>query len=308
MANVEEITFETTNNCNNKCLHCSTEASPEGRKELTLTQVTDICDYYRPKWANLSGGEPLLSRNIFNIIKQVKRRDINIRLYTSGNINTRILDKALKLGVDKVIFGVESINPQAHDYITQSPGSFIKTMYNLKHTIDNGINAQVHLVPIKQNKEDLDKTLETLQSLKVERVSLLKLVVQGRVRQNKHIIPDKNIVETINDLKEKYGDFVRLGSPFDYSVPCAAGIGKLVLTSDYVVTPCETFKSGRCYCERGNREGLEMSLKLHSFFEQYDIANKNIGIPWAESKNFLVQPDIKDVLPKRNFLSRLRGL
>lgn len=60
MARPEEITFETTNMCNNNCLHCSNEAAPDGKKELNVEQVTDMCDYFRPQWANLSWGEPLL--------------------------------------------------------------------------------------------------------------------------------------------------------------------------------------------------------------------------------------------------------
>ena len=54
MARPEEITFETMNMCNNNCLHCSNEAAPDGKKELNVEQVTDMCDYFRPQWANLS--------------------------------------------------------------------------------------------------------------------------------------------------------------------------------------------------------------------------------------------------------------
>lgn len=55
------------------------------------------------------------------MIKQIKKRNIKVRLYTSGNIETKWLDKSLSLGLDKIIFGVNSINPETHDYITQVP-------------------------------------------------------------------------------------------------------------------------------------------------------------------------------------------
>ncbi len=303
MAKPEEITFEVTNKCNNKCLHCSTEAGPEGTKELTIKQITDMCDYYRPNWANISGGEALLHPKIFEIIKHIKKRRIRIRLYTCGNIETRYIDKALSLGVNKIIFGIESINPQTHDYITGVPGSFNTTMANLKYTILRGHHPQVHLVPMMSNQDELELSIQKLKDLGVERVSLLRLVVQGRAKENKHIIPDNKILDTVNELKEKYGEFVRLGSPYDYSIPCSAGIGKLVVTSDYKVTPCETFKSGKCYCARANKDGLEMSLKLHSLSEQYDLDNKNIGIQWGENKTFLVKPVVKNMIPQHNNIS-----
>jgi len=249
---MNEITFELTNKCNLNCVHCSNSSDINGNEFLDINIIRDIVQKYKPQYVNISGGEPLLTNNYISIIQWLKGEKIKVRLYTStyiDDINTKL--KALKLiDLDYVIISYYSNQNDVYDQIVGNKNIHDAILNNIKYCLDIGLNTEVHIVPNSLNLHTLIDTVSELVDIGVSKISLLKLILQGRAEGKEYLLPNKKeLSHIINELQLKYKDKIRLGLPFSEG-KCTAGIEKLVVLSNGIIIPCDSYKSGKCLCER----------------------------------------------------------
>ncbi|MCX7716760.1 MAG: radical SAM protein, partial [Endomicrobia bacterium] len=106
--------FELTYKCNLKCIHCYIPEKLKNTQEMDTPTVKKIIFDI----ANLggmfiifTGGEPLLRKDIFELINFAKKLNFVVILFTNGSlINTKTANTLAKVGVDKVeisIYGSE---------------------------------------------------------------------------------------------------------------------------------------------------------------------------------------------------------
>lgn len=248
--NLNEITFELTNKCFNKCLHCSTKASPECNDELDINIIKEIIDKYKPKWINLSGGEPLLYSKIFDLLEYLSMKNIKVKLYTSGfGYDKNQLDKLNKYNINTFVFSYYSNRSNIFNFITDQQ-SYLNTLSNLKYALRINMNIEVHIVPMTINIYTLEETIDKLISFGIKKINILKLVNQGRCINNEYLILDNRILKEQMDLLYiKYNDTIKLGLPLSHG-KCTAGIEKLVVMCNGKIIPCESYKDGICKCKR----------------------------------------------------------
>lgn len=252
---MNEITLELTNQCNNYCLYCSSNANDEILKELNINYIKNILNKYKPKQVNLSGGEPLLYSEIFTLIKYLKEQNYNVNIYTSGNYENNYdnnydkLKKLKELNINKVIFNYNINSSILFDYITQSNYSHIKTFDSIIISLQLGIDTEIHIVPMSITLDYLEETIKhLLQNIGIKKINILKLVNQGRCLKNSYLLPKDYSI--IYKLKDKYKDNIKLGTPFNTYEKCLAGKEKVVIKCNEEIIPCETYKDGICKCER----------------------------------------------------------
>jgi len=249
---MKDITFELTNKCNLNCIHCSNKSNINGYEFLDINTIKNIVQKYKPQYVNISGGEPLLTDNFISIIQWLKGEKIKVRLYTStyiDDINTKL--KALKLiDLDYIIISYYSNKNYVYNQIVGKKNIHDSILNNIKYCLDIGLNTEVHIVPTSLNISTLIDTVSELVDIGVNKISLLKLILQGRAEGKGYLLPNKEeLSEIINLLQLKYKDKIRLGLPFSEG-KCTAGIEKLVVLSDGNIIPCDSYKSGKCLCER----------------------------------------------------------
>ena len=122
----------------------------------------------------------------------------------------------------------------------------------IRNAIQIGVNVEAHLVPMKCNFRQIPDTLERLYAMGVQKVSLLRLVPQGRVDENEEIVILSEDEETelkamLAELSEKYTrDKLRLGKPSRTGKfsSCNTGTVRLAVRYDGFVFPCGAFKDG----------------------------------------------------------------
>jgi len=246
---MKEITLELTNRCYNNCLYCSSRAGIFESDYLEIDKVIQIVKKYNPEWVNLSGGEPFLYPRLRELVDWLKQEKCKIKIYTSGNA-PGFLDLLAELKcceVDKIIFNFNSCHQKLFDFIAQQK-SFGYTRHSMLNTILMGFNVEAHIVPMSITMQTLGDTVKYLTRNGIPKVSILKLVNQGRCTDNQFLLPT-DYGEAYR-IKEKYGDLVRLGSPFNSNLECIAGTDKLVVKSDGQIIPCECYKDGTNKCER----------------------------------------------------------
>lgn len=254
--NLHEIKLELSYKCNLNCIHCSSEGSSELVQQISLDKAQQTILSGKNLGVNkvsLSGGEPFLWKGIHSLITFINSNGIFQNIYTSGttpNFNHTINElKSIKNRVS-IIVSIYGSSPSIHDSITGVDGSFDKTINSVKTAIQNGINTEVHFVPMMINYLELLPLSNLLTQVGVKKLSILRFVPQGRGATGKFL--GLGVTESLllrNDiLKLKNASIdIRTGSPLNYLMlkdqpVCTSGKNKVIVAPDLSIYPCDAFK------------------------------------------------------------------
>lgn len=256
---LNELTIEITKQCPMECLHCSSRSNWASLKALEPEPIISFAKEAKSLGLceiALSGGEPLAHPFFSTIVSNLQSLELYVVLYTTGirQIDSKrnsIVWELESVFPNKVIFSVFSHLSNIHDEITQIEGSHQLTCTALYNTLKANIPCEVHIVPMSTNITEIETTIDWLLDLGVGKVSLLRLVRQGRARDNWNKISPASddwthFCHWASKAHSHYGDRVRFGVPLaniaGQYMTCHAGRGKLLVRSDGAIFPCEAFK------------------------------------------------------------------
>lgn len=252
---LKELCLEITNKCPLKCIHCSSTSSPHSKEELDFKLVKKIIDHFKNlggKVLEISGGEPLLHKDIYKIIEHAKKKNLRVHLYTSGLKTDE--KKLIDAGVDRFLFGVHGSKPNTHEQITKTRNSFSKTIRAIKNLKKIGANVGIHFTPMKTNYKEVKELCKKAKSMNVDEFAVLRFVPQGRGSKNKDLLKlnekeVRQLLSTVRKLKNRH-KFIRLGCPIDFSFfsgnenpsKCKIAKSTLAIRADGTVILCPALK------------------------------------------------------------------
>jgi MoaA/NifB/PqqE/SkfB family radical SAM enzyme len=125
----------------------------------------------------VSGGEPTIHSDFFDIIKYMTEKNLNITvLSNSERFYEKEFCKEFSEIVNKektmVITTIHSQNQEEHEFINQSKGSFIRSIEGLKQLALNGVDVTVKHCITRLNHKDLAKFYKFINSEFTEKVSI----------------------------------------------------------------------------------------------------------------------------------------
>jgi radical SAM protein with 4Fe4S-binding SPASM domain len=199
-----------------------------------------------------SGGEPLIWKHLKNAVERASRNGMEVFLYTTGNVPSaqKVLYELRTAGLSRAMFSLFGNNADQHENVTGVRGSFENTLMTVSYCSAIGLDTEFHFVPLSHNYESLHGIADLAHRMGVKRISLLRLVPQGRADQEK----DKQLSHSNNlELREivktirTAGQDVRLGSPYNFLMlrdkpQCRSGIDRLTIGPDLRIFPCDAFK------------------------------------------------------------------
>lgn len=148
--------LDLTYRCNERCDHCYLDHDDKG--ELTKSEIFSLLDQMAEAgvlFLTLSGGEPFLRRDLFDIIARARDLMFNVKVKTNGVMIRESQAKRLKeLGVNKVQLSVYSHRPEVHDAITRLPGSLKRTIGAIRFLRSQGLNVTIANVLMRYNLHD----------------------------------------------------------------------------------------------------------------------------------------------------------
>ncbi|MDG6222129.1 MAG: radical SAM protein [Candidatus Bathyarchaeota archaeon] len=253
------ISWNTTFRCNLKCSHCYVDANKENSfNELNTEQgkvlIDQISELSKPILV-LSGGEPLLRDDIFELANYGTKKGLIVTMGTNGTLITDDVAKQLvHSGVRTVAVSVDSDSPKFHDQFRGVKGAWQKTMEGIKACLRNGLNVQFNVTVAQQNFENLENIFSMAESYGVKNAHLFFLVSTGRGKNIKDVTPEIyegvlnyvfqwNSVHQLNVKPTCAPQFMRIAKQMNiknlrYSRGCIAGISYCRITPDGSVTPC----------------------------------------------------------------------
>ncbi|MDW7771781.1 MAG: radical SAM protein [Desulfobulbaceae bacterium] len=261
------VQLHLTERCNLNCTHCY--QTGDKTKELSRQEIRDSADEISDmlkEWAeayqlqfspslNITGGEPLLRRDLFEILADLQSYEFAVYLLTNGTLITEKNAAALSaLGVQGVQVSIEGPE-KIHDRI-RGKGSFSASCRGILHLLAAGLDVTMNATLSQMNAGMFRDLMALASSLGVQQLGFSRLVPSGRGADmaDSMLAPEKvkDIYETIFSLpadgfKIVTGDPVASQMRVDPGMDdggmiavggCAAGVSGLTILPDGTIVPC----------------------------------------------------------------------
>lgn len=179
------IAWESTRRCNLQCIHCRCSSdlnASEGDFSTTeaFRLIDDICSVSRPVLV-LSGGEPLLREDVFDIAAYGTEQGLRMCMATNGTLVTDSVCHAMKAtGIRMVSLSLDGSSARIHDDFRRCPGAFDATLRAADTLRRNGIPFLVNSSFTQRNKTDIAATFQLAKKLGAVAWYLFMIVPTGR--------------------------------------------------------------------------------------------------------------------------------
>ncbi|MDF2954694.1 radical SAM protein [Candidatus Alkanophaga liquidiphilum] len=173
------VHLEVTKRCNLRCIHCAIRADVlDKSEELSIDEIESLIDSLSSlgtMYLSMSGGEPFLRKDIFDLIKYGKSRGLGLHISSNGTLITKGIAKRLNaLGLDAITISLDAVTPEIHDEIRGVKGVFEKAVSAIKNLIECKRHTQVGINAIVTdlNFHELPELVDFAAELGVDGVRL----------------------------------------------------------------------------------------------------------------------------------------
>jgi len=188
------VSWNVTLKCNLKCGHCYINASEKKLSDELSTDaakmlIHQIAEVSRPLLI-LSGGEPLLRDDIYEIIRYGADRGLRMGMGSNGMlIDGEVTRRLQKAGMETVAISLDSSISERHDSFRGVKGCWEHAIDAIKSLKKSSIQVQVNCTVTKQNYDEIDNIMSLAEDLGVENFHLFFLVPTGRGTDIEDITP-----------------------------------------------------------------------------------------------------------------------
>ena len=202
-----DITFDYA--CNLKCKHCSNSSFAKKDRALTVEDLGDFseqADQMGLCLLNISGGEPLVFRELDDIILALNPEKFHLSMSTNGLLLSYEKAKHLKaIGLDKIKISIDSINEHLHDLNRNKDGSFHKAFEALFTAKKAGLDVIIQHVVTRQNAQTQET--ENLAQFATENGFMLDIInikALGRLEGRHDVLINEEDAAFLRNLHQRY--------------------------------------------------------------------------------------------------------
>jgi len=175
--------------CNLTCKHCyTTSADIDFPGELSTPEIYKVMDNlktFKVPVLILSGGEPLLHPDIFDISHRAKDMGFYLALSSNGTLITKDnIQQIVAIKYQYVGVSLDGIG-DTHDKFRQKKGSFSESLAGIGLCRDNGIKAGVRFTLTQDNVVDFPAMLKLMDDEDIDKFYLSHLNYGGRGNKNR---------------------------------------------------------------------------------------------------------------------------
>jgi radical SAM protein with 4Fe4S-binding SPASM domain len=246
--------------CNAKCVYCEASANEVECNELTTEEIVSVLDdlqALRVKRFFVTGGEPLIRGDLFEVLDQAKRRGMTVSMITNSLLFERFKDKIQAAGLSSIWTSVDGLEA-THDTNRGVPGSYHMTLKAIRFYREAEIPLRVvNSVVHRENIEELPELLEALRDAGANRWRLALIMPVGRASDDRWALQPSQIAGLLQYVREMRKGFdIELSEELGYlgcwdtstrNSPfiCPAGISFCVIMPDGHVLPCQVVYDNR---------------------------------------------------------------
>ena len=175
--------------CNLTCKHCySISADKDFSGELATGEIFRVMDdlrAFKVPCLILSGGEPLLRPDFFDIAKRSKELGFYTALSSNGTlIDAKMMEQIVPIDFDYVGVSLDGLGA-THDKFRRLAGAFDKSLHALRLCRDAGLKVGVRFTLTQDNFADLPGLLQLVEDEGIDRFYFSHLNYAGRGNKNR---------------------------------------------------------------------------------------------------------------------------
>ena len=175
--------------CNLTCKHCySISADKDFPGELSTQEIYGVMDdlkRFRVPVLILSGGEPLLRPDIFDIARRAKDSNFYVGLSSNGTlIDESNIRRIAEADFNYVGISLDGIR-ETHDKFRRMQGAFEKSLHGIHLCRDLGLKIGVRFTMTQDNAHDLPGLLKLVEDEGIDRFYFSHLNYAGRGNKNR---------------------------------------------------------------------------------------------------------------------------
>ncbi|HID29231.1 MAG TPA: radical SAM protein, partial [Desulfobacterales bacterium] len=184
-SNLRLVAWEVTRNCNLSCIHCRASASKgpfpdELDTDASLTLLDQISEVGKPV-VILTGGEPLLRADIFELARHGTRKGLRMVMAPNGTLITEAIAREMaEAGIQRISISLDGATKESHDRFRQVDGAFEGALRGIKWAKQADIDFQINTTITLQNLEEMPKIQELAAKLGAVAHHIFLLVPTGR--------------------------------------------------------------------------------------------------------------------------------
>ena len=257
---IVSLRITLTNRCNVNCLYCHHDGMVKSRDEMTADELYTICKIAKKlgvKKIRLSGGEPLLKKDIVEIVEKIASLDFkDISMTTNGILLEKYAQDLKDAGLDRVNVSLDTLDRKTFEFITKKD-----YLEDAKRGIIKAVEVGLYPVKINMvimkdiNQNEIDDMFEFCKQYDIV-LQLIELIESENCDDDKfsadyHYKLDDieselaDIADEVHERKfmqgrKKYyidGGEIEVVKPVDNASFCAK-CSRLRITPDGKIKPC----------------------------------------------------------------------
>ena len=181
---IHSIAFELTLHCNLRCSHCynATHGTPEASRDpdRVLLRMEKVLAAVAPRYATLTGGEPLSFPRLFEVIAILEREGVPCQMISNGTLlDAELAARLAKAGLRGIQLSLHGPDASTHEDYTCKPGSFDRTIAGVRAAREVGLPVTGCVVITRRNAQIVGETLSLWRDLGIRRVALSRFSPAG---------------------------------------------------------------------------------------------------------------------------------
>ncbi|MBN1197693.1 MAG: radical SAM protein [Candidatus Aminicenantes bacterium] len=207
--------LEITSRCNLNCRHCYINSAADDqaalRSELSVQEISAIADEavsLGALWCLLSGGEPLLRKDFFDIYLALKKKGLLVSVFTNATLITpKHIDFFKKYPPREIEITVYGTSRETYEQISRIPGSYNAFQRGLKLLSAAGIPFELKAMAMRSNLHEMQDIIRfcaenNRDSFRFD--PFLHLRYDRNPQRNREIIAERLSPEQIVELERAY--------------------------------------------------------------------------------------------------------
>lgn len=251
------ITLSLTNKCNLTCTHCYKSCSCKNNDFIPYEKIINTLRFLKGKTLTiqLTGGEPMLHKDFFNILDFSKNNFQTTITTTATLINNNNIHNFN--GINNIQISLYSYNKHEHEKVTLTKGSYERTINGIKLLVQNEVPVTVSTIITKHNIDNLENMINFLIDLRVKKMNIGVFSKVGRgLKLGEEWVLNKTereeITNIISNMSAKYKDNISITRWENHEndlncdnkiegLNCGAGFAIWSISEKGNIKPCDFF-------------------------------------------------------------------
>ncbi len=238
--------LDITSKCPGSCLHCYAYSQGTPEQELSLPELKSLIDQMvdmRISELIISGGEPLVRKDIFEFLFYCREKPITTTILTSGILLEEANIKLLKEVGARLRISLDGITKKTHDHIRGS-GAF-DALYGALELIKTTRMADVsiHFTINRLNMVELLRVPCFLNELGIKDIVMSTIKPAGRALEHPELLIEPSLISFVRErirviAKSRNINLTTYPEKNWTGFSCPAAFAKCGITSEGRLTPC----------------------------------------------------------------------